>query len=175
MLAIVGVVGGTIRGRQIYSKYISNINFVYRTIYAPFRCEMVSVNKLDARFLCQNARDFYRLPIGTAAFDNDQCLYFLAISIELSLKAYLRHTGMTDDETRQLVRHDLSKASRFATERGFDPPTLIEIEMIEVISRRYASGGFRRLPTCVWPRAFMKTAMALTVDLNTRVNLCLAG
>ena len=136
---------------------------------------MVSAHSLDARFLCQNARDFYRLPVGTSALDSDQSLYFLAISIELSLKAYLRHTGMTDDETRRLVRHDLSKASRFAAERGFDPPMLIETEMIEVISRRYASGGFRRPSACFWPRAFVKAATALAVDLNMRVDLCLAG
>lgn len=136
---------------------------------------MPSANRLDVLFLCENARNFYRLPVSTTALDSDQSLYFLAISIELSLKAYLRHAGMTDDETRQLVRHDLSKASQFATERGFDPPKLIETEMIEIISRRYASGGFRRPPTCVWPRAFVKAATALAVDLNMRVDLCLAG
>jgi hypothetical protein len=160
---------------RIYSEYIPIISFVYHDRHAPISREMPSANRLDAFFLCRNARMFYDLPVSTTTLDSDQRLYFLAISIELSLKAYLRHTGMTDDETRQLVRHDLSKAFMIAAERGLDPPKRIETEMIEVISRRYATGGFRRPPTCVWPRAFVKAASALAVSLNTRVELCLAG
>jgi len=155
---------------RIYSRYKLRIS----RQTCSNTCKMPSTNRLDALFLCQNAREFYRLPVS-ATLGHDQSLYFLAISIELSLKAYLRHTGMTDDETRQLVRHDLSKGFRFAVERGFDPPELIETEMIEVISRRYACGGFRRPPTCVWRCAFVKAATAFAVDLNMRVALCLAG
>jgi hypothetical protein len=36
--------------------------------------------------------------------------YFLAIAIELSLKAYLLHRGISDDWNRIHIRHDLRKA-----------------------------------------------------------------
>lgn len=55
--------------------------------------------------------------------------YFLAIAIELALKAYLLDRGISDDWNRIYLRHDLSKALRFARRAGFNgsPATLPEL------------------------------------------------
>lgn len=46
--------------------------------------------------------------------------YFLAIAIELALKAYLLDRGLSDDWNRVNLRHDLAKTLRFARLAGFD-------------------------------------------------------
>ncbi len=55
--------------------------------------------------------------------------YFLAIAIELSLKAHLLHRGITDDWCRVYLRHDLVKALRSARRAGFSniPTALPEL------------------------------------------------
>ncbi|WP_056440464.1 hypothetical protein [Caulobacter sp. Root1455] len=45
--------------------------------------------------------------------------YFLAIAIELALKAYLLDRGMSDDWNRIHIRHDLTKALKCARRAGF--------------------------------------------------------
>ena len=45
--------------------------------------------------------------------------YFLAIAIELALKAYLLDRGISDDWNRVYLRHDLVKVLRFARRAGF--------------------------------------------------------
>lgn len=45
--------------------------------------------------------------------------YFLAIAIELALKAYLLERGISDDWNRIYLRHDLLKALRYARRAGF--------------------------------------------------------
>ena len=59
----------------------------------------------------------------------DGARHFLAIAIELALKAYLLHRGISDDWNRIHVRHDLCKALRSAKRAGFDgaPPELAKI------------------------------------------------
>ena len=41
------------------------------------------------------------------------------IAIELGLKAYLRHRGLSDDWNRAYLRHDLTKALRCVRMLGF--------------------------------------------------------
>jgi hypothetical protein len=131
-------------------------------------------NDREALFLCRNASSFLdaggRAP---AVDDRDQRLYFVAISIELSLKAYLRRAGMTDEETRRLVRHDLFKASRLAASLGLDLLQPTHTAIIHTIGRRYATGGFRRLPAVRWPSDFVAIASLHAADLNQRVRTCL--
>lgn len=132
-------------------------------------------NQLDALFLCRNARSFFNVPTRAGIIDSDQRLYFVAISIELSLKAYLRRAGMSDDETRKLVRHDLFKASRLAASLGLDLPEVSHAAVVRIIGPRYASGGFRRPPSIHWPPLFVGVASFNAFDLNERVSRCLAS
>lgn len=101
---------------------------------------------------------------------NDNQIYFLAISIELSLKAYLRLAGWSDDDTRLLVRHDLRKASENAAALGLDVP---QADCVKVISSRYATGGFRRPPSITWRRSFVRATTAHAITLNNRVARCI--
>lgn len=123
----------------------------------------------DAFFLCRNARCFLanaRLPM----LSSDCRIYYLAISIELSLKAYLRLAGWSDDDTRLLVRHDLIKASELATALGLNVP---KADGVAVISSRYANGGFRHPPSIEWGRSFVRTTTSHALTLNNRVARCL--
>lgn len=123
----------------------------------------------DALFLCRNARSFLACS-GLPTLSSDDRIYYLAISIELSLKAYLRLAGWSDDDTRLLVRHDLTKASQFAGALGLDAP---EAECVKVISSRYVNGGFRRPPSIKWGRPFVRATTSHALALNNRVARCL--
>jgi hypothetical protein len=46
--------------------------------------------------------------------------YFLAIAIELALKAYLLERGISDDWNRIHIHHDLTKALKCARRAGFN-------------------------------------------------------
>lgn len=64
--------------------------------------------------------------------------YFLAIAIELALKAYLLDRGISDDWNRVNLRHDLVKALRFARRAGFtDAPAKLP-ELAELLSPYYS-------------------------------------
>lgn len=66
--------------------------------------------------------------------------YSLAVAIELSLKAYLLHRGITDDWNRLHLRHDLNKALRCARIAGlYDMPEGLR-ELAGALSPFYASG-----------------------------------
>lgn len=58
--------------------------------------------------------------------------YFLAIAIELALKAYLLDRGISDDWNRVYLRHDLVKALRCARRAGFTgaPAKLHELAVL---------------------------------------------
>lgn len=123
----------------------------------------------DALFLCRNARSFFasaRLP----TLSSDDRIYYLAISIELSLKAYLRLAGWSDDDTRLLVRHDLTKASQFAAALGLDVPVA---ECVKVISSRDVNGRLRHAPSIKWGRPFVRATTSHALALNNRVARCL--
>jgi hypothetical protein len=70
--------------------------------------------------------------------------YYLAIAIELGLKAYLLHRGITDQWNRIHLRHDLTKALRCARMAGLrNIPEGIQA-IAEAFSPLYASGALSR-------------------------------
>ena len=68
---------------------------------------------------CRNAAGFHRAAVGSRASLPEGSFHFLAIAIELSLKAYLLHRGVSDDWNRIHIRHDLHKALDCARRAGF--------------------------------------------------------
>jgi len=96
-----------------------------------------------ARALAHNARAFHAM----AWTDDDRVgvrsAYHSAIAIELGLKAYLLHRGLSDDWNRAYLRHDLTKALRCVRILGFpDIPDGIA-ELADVLGPLYASGSLR--------------------------------
>ncbi|MFZ4166036.1 hypothetical protein [Brevundimonas sp. NPDC058933] len=67
--------------------------------------------------------------------------YFLAIAIELALKAYLLQRGITDDWNRIHLRHDLSKALRCVRMAGLRHLPDGLLQLIAALSPLYASGA----------------------------------
>ena len=121
----------------------------------------------DPAFLCDNARGF----CDSAAGENDSRLYFLAISIELSLKAFLRHAGWNDDDTKRLG-HNIMKASTLARSLGLDVPRMSHRDILPTMSLTYSCGGFRRWPFRTWPDSWVEVATAYAIELNERVSIC---
>jgi hypothetical protein len=77
----------------------------------------------------RNAAGFHEAAEAALPRHPEATRYFLAIAIELALKAHLLHRGISDDWNRVYLRHDLSKALRFARRTGFNgaPPALPEL------------------------------------------------
>jgi hypothetical protein len=71
--------------------------------------------------------------------------YFLAIAIELALKAYLLDRGISDDWNRVYLRHDLVKALRFARRAGFDSAPAGVAELAALLGRYYQIHGISRM------------------------------
>jgi len=84
--------------------------------------------RLAKQFL-RNAEGFWNGTDELVPRFPDGARHFLAIAIELALKAYLLHRGISDDWNRIHVRHDLLKALKSAKRAGFDgaPPELAKI------------------------------------------------
>jgi hypothetical protein len=68
---------------------------------------------------CRNAAGFYRVAVVRQGRFPENSLYSLAIAIELSLKGYLLHRGVSDDWNRTHLRHDLHRALVYAERLGF--------------------------------------------------------
>ena len=77
----------------------------------------------------RNAAGFHQAAEAALPRDPEATRYFLAIAIELALKAHLLHRGISDDWNRVYLRHDLSKALKFARRAGFNgaPTALPEL------------------------------------------------
>nr|WP_194248030.1 hypothetical protein [Caulobacter sp. RHG1] len=71
--------------------------------------------------------------------------YFLAIAIELALKAYLLDRGISDDWNRVYLRHDLVKALRFARRAGFDGASAGVAELAALVGPYYQVHGISRM------------------------------
>ncbi len=69
--------------------------------------------------------------------------YHAAIAIELGLKAYLLHRGLSDDWNRVHFRHDLTKALRCVRMLGFRNVPDGIAELAAVLGPLYASGALR--------------------------------
>jgi hypothetical protein len=67
----------------------------------------------------RNAAGFHQVAQAVLTRHHEGTRYFLAISIELALKAYLLDRGISDDWNRVYLRHDLVKALRYARRAGF--------------------------------------------------------
>lgn len=67
----------------------------------------------------RNAAGFRQGAEAVLTRHHEGARYFLAIAIELALKAYLLDRGMSDGWNRAYLRHDLAKALRFARRAGF--------------------------------------------------------
>lgn len=97
-----------------------------------------------AAAFCENARSFHAMARSQRDRHRGAAGYYLAIVIELSLKAYLLHRGITDRWNRDHVRHDLTKALKCARRAGLkDVPDDIG-RLADVLSPLYASGALSR-------------------------------
>lgn len=67
----------------------------------------------------RNAAGFHQGADAVLARHPEGSRYFLAIAIELALKAYLLDRGISDNWNRVYLRHDLVKALRYARRAGF--------------------------------------------------------
>jgi len=83
--------------------------------------------------------------------------YFLAIAIELALKAYLLDRGISDDWNRVYLRHDLTKTLRFARRAGFNGAPAGVAELAALLGPNYQVHGISRMPpdeiASVWRQA----------------------
>jgi hypothetical protein len=92
----------------------------------------------------KNARSFHDMARSQRDSRGEASAYCLAIAIELGLKAYLLHCGITDQWNRVHLRHDLSKALKCVRRAGLkDIPDGIR-ELADLLSPLYASGALSR-------------------------------
>jgi len=97
-----------------------------------------------ARAFVRNARAFHEMGQAARGRSGGSSAYYLAIAIELGLKAYLLHRGITDQWNRVHIRHDLTKALRCARMAGLRKIPEGIHEMAEVLSPLYASGALSK-------------------------------
>lgn len=96
-----------------------------------------------AKAFARNARAFHAMAWTDDDRVGSRSAYHSAIAIELGLKAYLLHRGFSDDWNRTHLRHDLSKALRFARMAGFRAVPDGIAELAAVLGSLYASGALR--------------------------------
>ncbi len=93
---------------------------------------------------CENARSFHVMARESRERPGGTSAYYFAIAIELGLKAYLLHRGITDQWNRVHIRHDLNKALKCARRAGLkDIPEGIS-KLAEALSPLYVSGALSR-------------------------------
>lgn len=92
----------------------------------------------------RNARSFHEMGQDARRRTAGSSAYYIAIAIELGLKAYLLHRGISDQWNRIHVRHDLSKALRCVGMAGLrDVPYGIP-QLVDALTQHYASGALAR-------------------------------
>jgi hypothetical protein len=94
----------------------------------------------------RNAVGFHESAEAAAERFPEMTRYFLAIAIELSLKAYLLHRGISDDWNRIHVRHDLIKALRCARRAGLNETTGGLVELASLLSPYYQTRRIADMP-----------------------------
>lgn len=97
-----------------------------------------------AAAFCENARSFHAMARRHRDRHGGPSAYYLAIAIELGLKAYLLQRGITDQWNRDHVRHDLRKAFKCVRRAGLKCLPDGIWQMAEVLSPLYASGALSR-------------------------------
>ncbi|NQE63411.1 hypothetical protein [Caulobacter sp. RHG1] len=108
----------------------------------------------------RNAAGFYEAAEAALPQHPEATRYFLAIAIELALKAHLLHRGISDDWNRVYLRHDLSKALRFARRAGFNGAPAALPELAALLGPYYQVHAISRMPpkavaSVCWSQACM--------------------
>lgn len=85
----------------------------------------------------RNAAGFHQGAEAVLTRHHEGARYFLAIAIELALKAYLLDRGISDDWNRVYLRHDLVKALRYARRVGFTAAPAKLPELAALLSPYY--------------------------------------
>ena len=112
---------------------------------------------LAATFRC-NAAGFLKGAEVALPLHPEATRYFLAIAIELALKAYRLDRGISDDWNRVYLRHDLAKTLRFARRAGFNGTPAGVAELAALLGPYYQVHGIARVPSdeiasVFWPQA----------------------
>lgn len=85
----------------------------------------------------RNAAGFHQGAEAVLTRHHEGARYFLAIAIELALKAFLLDRGISDDWNRVYLRHDLVKALRHARRAGFTGVPAKAPELAALLSPYY--------------------------------------
>lgn len=96
-----------------------------------------------ARAFAHNARTFHAMAWTDDDRVSARSAYHAAIAIELGLKAYLLHRGLSDDWNRAYLRHDLTRALRCVRMLGFQGVPDGIAELAAVLGPLYVSGALR--------------------------------
>jgi hypothetical protein len=94
----------------------------------------------------RNAAGFHEAAEAALPRHPEATRYFLAIAIELALKAHLLHRGISDDWNRVYLRHDLSKALRFARRAGFNGAPAALPELSALLGPYYQVHAISQMP-----------------------------
>lgn len=97
-----------------------------------------------AAVFCENARSFHAITRSQRDRHGGTSAYYLAIAIELGLKAYLLHRGVTDQWNRNHVRHDLTKALKCLRRAGLKGVPEGIPRLADTLRPLYASGALSR-------------------------------
>ncbi|WP_235524563.1 hypothetical protein [Caulobacter sp. Root655] len=106
----------------------------------------------------RNAAGFHEAAVAALDRHPEATRYFLAIAIELALKAYLLHRGISDDWNRVHIRHDLARALRCARRAGFDGAPAELPALAALLSPYYQVHAIAVMPpdaiaSASWPEA----------------------
>ena len=94
----------------------------------------------------RNAAGFHEAAEAALPRHPEATRYFLAIAIELALKAHLLQRGISDDWNRVYLRHDLSKALRFARRAGFNGAPAALPELAALLGPYYQVHAVSQMP-----------------------------
>ncbi len=94
----------------------------------------------------RNAAGFHKAAEEALPRHPEATRYFLAIAIELALKAHLLHRGISDNWNRVYLRHDLSKAQRFARRAGFKGTPAALPELAALLGPYYQVHAISQMP-----------------------------
>ena len=94
----------------------------------------------------RNAAGFHEAAEAALPQHPEAARYFLAIAIELALKAHLLNRGISDDWNRVYLRHDLSKALRFARRAGFNGAPAGLAELAALLGPYYQVHAISQMP-----------------------------
>lgn len=108
----------------------------------------------------RNAAGFHEAAEAALPRHSEATRYFLAIAIELALKAHLLHRGISDDWNRVYLRHDLTKALRFARRAGFNGAPAALAELAALLNLYYQVHAISQMPpeaiaSVCWSQACM--------------------